>query len=95
MSKVRSIDDPFIMFEPRERAGADTPSHCLANVKCLFFHKHNGKPPLCTCVFINIMASPETDIFTPFVFINIMGLTCIEGGPRFSLTLALVRYKWL
>jgi hypothetical protein len=31
------------------------------------------------------MAKPETDIFTPFVFINIMGLTGIEGVPFFSL----------
>ncbi len=35
------------------------------------------------CVFINIMANLKSDIFTPFVFNNIMGLTGIEGGPPF------------
>jgi hypothetical protein len=34
-------------------------------------------------VFINIMARPESDIFSICVFNNIMGLTCIGGGPFF------------
>jgi hypothetical protein len=32
-------------------------------------------------VFINILASPQTDIFSPFVFNNIVELTFILGPP--------------
>ena len=44
---------------------------------CLSFHQHNGKLLVTTFVFINIMERPVSDIFTPFVFNNIMEDTFI------------------
>jgi len=35
-------------------------------------------------VFINIMESPISDIFPPFVFNNIMEVPFISPPPRFS-----------
>ena len=43
----------------------------------LSFHQHNGKMPVSTFVFINIMERPVSDIFAPFVFNNIMEDTFI------------------
>ena len=52
---------------------------------CLSFHEHNGKATITSLFFTNIMEGPFSDIFTPFVFNNIMEDTFIFSPRVFSL----------
>ncbi len=53
----------------------------LILVNHFYFHQHNGKHTITSLFFSNIMASPISDIFSTFVFNNIMGLSFIFS-PR-------------
>ena len=54
----------------------------------LSFHKHNGKVGITSFLFINIMERPFSDIFTPFVFNNIMEDTFIFSPAFFRYPIA-------
>ena len=47
----------------------------------LYYHQCNGLSEISDCVFINIIGSPDSDIFSICVFINIMGLSYKSGTP--------------
>jgi hypothetical protein len=64
-----------------------TPDSHVPHHKCFPFIKIVEKL-YNSCVFINIVAKFEGDIFYTFVFNNIVRLTFILGPPFFPVTLA-------
>jgi hypothetical protein len=57
-------------IEPTKSHGT-TRAAVRAFRQVLLYHQHHGEPRVSIFVYIEIMESPETDIFTPFVFNNI------------------------
>ena len=66
-----------LLLPSREDLSSSASCRFIPANNCLHFHQHNGKLLATTFVFINIMERLVSDIFTPFVFNNIMEDTFI------------------